>query len=334
MKFQPSKYDSIIFDMDGVITGEYIYWDAAALTVYELLYSYELYGKREIDFEWCRENLDEIYRVVFSGGKTVKAVKNLGVNTNWDLAYIVFCVSKYLEPELDVLDEYHFESVRMFIENIEVKAPEVYGLVGGLCALSLRREDKDFRRGDSVLWDRLYNSFQAWFLGSEKCDGINVYEKPLLELDKIKTTLKTLKSSGIKLGIGTGRPKDEIMHPLCEWGLYEYFEPNMIVTYDDVLYVEKELKCIEPLSKPNPFVFIKAAFGGEISDADIIEKKYDKDRLLKTAVVGDAPSDIIAAKSANMPFVGVLTGVDRVSAEKYFFSMNSDFILGDMTELV
>ena len=44
MKFQPNNFDKIIFDMDGVVTSEYIYWDAAALTVYELLYSHKFYG--------------------------------------------------------------------------------------------------------------------------------------------------------------------------------------------------------------------------------------------------------------------------------------------------
>ena len=37
MKFQITDFDKIIFDMDGVITSEFIYWDAAALTIYELL---------------------------------------------------------------------------------------------------------------------------------------------------------------------------------------------------------------------------------------------------------------------------------------------------------
>ena len=47
------KFDKIIFDMDGVITSEYMYWEAAALTVYELLFSYEKFGRRDIDREYC-----------------------------------------------------------------------------------------------------------------------------------------------------------------------------------------------------------------------------------------------------------------------------------------
>lgn len=49
MKLQRNKFDKLIFDMDGVITSEYIYWDTAALTVYELVYSWKYYGRQEID---------------------------------------------------------------------------------------------------------------------------------------------------------------------------------------------------------------------------------------------------------------------------------------------
>ena len=32
------KYDLILFDMDGVMTGELYYWKSAAMTVWEYLY--------------------------------------------------------------------------------------------------------------------------------------------------------------------------------------------------------------------------------------------------------------------------------------------------------
>ena len=100
MKLKLSDYDKIIFDLDGVITSELSYWYAAALTAYELLVSYEHYGVAGIDREWIRKQYKEVYNTVMCGGRTVKAVKRLGVNTNWDLCHIVFCVSKYLNPEL------------------------------------------------------------------------------------------------------------------------------------------------------------------------------------------------------------------------------------------
>ena len=50
--------------------------------------------------------------------------------------------------------------------------------------------------------------------------------------------------------------------------------------------------------------------------------------------MGDAPSDLMAAKAAKMKFVGVLTGVDSVAAELYFQANKADYILNDITELI
>lgn len=334
MKFQPSKFDKIIFDMDGVITSEYIYWDTAALTVYELIFSHEQYGCTDIDREWCRNNYKELHRIIFSGDKTIRAVKNLGVNTNWDLAYIVFCVSRYIDPELKCLDEWHFESVRMFIENIEATAPEVYDMVGGLAAVATGCEASCFKRGTGEVWKNLHSCFQRWFHGYSEIEGLNALEEPIIPLNKIKSVLKYLKESGIKLGIGTGRPRNEILYPINAWELSGYFEPEMIVTYDEVSAAEDELRTSEPLSKPAPFVFLKAALGSEYSNKTLVDKEYDSMLLGRTAVVGDAPSDILAAKAAGMPFIGVLTGVDRVSAEKYFLSLGADYIFDDITGMI
>lgn len=334
MKFQPNNFDKIIFDMDGVVTSEYIYWDAAALTVYELLYSHKFYGLSEIDHNWCYDNFKELHKIIFCGDKTIKAVKALGVNTNWDLAYIVFCVSKYLEPDLTEFNEWHFESVRMFIENITVQAPDVYNLVGELAAVSLNREFSDFKRGKNKLWDEVIHCFQLWFLGRKSVPGLNTMEKPLVDLDDLKKTFLDLKNRGISLGIGTGRPKDEILFPLEKWGLMEFFSDDMIVTYDDVLKAEKEFKPESPLSKPNPFVFLKAALGDELDDEKLISNSYNKERCSKIAVVGDAPSDLMAAKSAGMVFVGVLTGIDKESANEYFLVHNADYIFENVTKLI
>lgn len=108
----------------------------------------------------------------------------------------------------------------------------------------------------------------------------------------------------------------------------------MIVTYDDVLKAEEDFKPETPLSKPNPFVFLKAAFGDELDDEKLISDNYNKDKCSKIAVIGDAPSDLMAAKSAGMVFVGVLTGIDKESANEYFLSHNADYIFEDVTQLI
>ena len=51
MKEFLNKYDTVIFDLDGVITSEQCYWDAAALTVWEYLHSDMFIGNGKISVD-------------------------------------------------------------------------------------------------------------------------------------------------------------------------------------------------------------------------------------------------------------------------------------------
>lgn len=83
------QVESIIFDMDGVVTSESDYWCAAEMTVLELLYSKQFLGLHE----------PTVLTVLHKPGVAVKMnryvseafialLKNNGINTNWDLAYL------------------------------------------------------------------------------------------------------------------------------------------------------------------------------------------------------------------------------------------------------
>ena len=63
-----NKYDTIIFDMDGVITSEQNYWNAAALTVWETLADK---SHAKIDTEYCMRHLKEIRGEVFCGDELI-----------------------------------------------------------------------------------------------------------------------------------------------------------------------------------------------------------------------------------------------------------------------
>lgn len=333
MKLNLSEFDQIIFDMDGVITSESIYWDTAALTAYELLFDYRYYGKQEIDRQWCRENVAEVADIVFCGGKTIRAVKKLGVNTNWDLAYVVFCISRYLEPDLCHFDAWHFESVCMFIENMTALAPELYKLAEGLAAAAGGRAEGHFARSGTGVWQELYHCFQNWFLGCGGLPGLNELERPLLPLEEIQATLRQLTLCGISLGIGTGRPRAEIEFPIRKWNIARYFDKNHIVTYDEVRCAEEELPEAGHLAKPNPYVFLKAAMGLDSDNRTVMKCGYPEDQKKKVLVVGDAPSDLLAAQAAGFRFAAVLTGVEGQDARGYFEENGADDILEDMTGL-
>lgn len=326
MKLRLSNYDKIIFDLDGVITSELIYWYAAALCAHDLLTSHEHYGVCGIDREWLRKQYKEVYNTVLLGGRTVKAVKRLGVNTNWDLAYVVFCVSKYLNPELDSLDAMHFQSVCMFIENIDLNAPELYDALSGLAEQSCGCSEGAFSRNGDFFHKEVCDCFDLWYNGSDEFSGLKVDENLLFDDNELSKMLMHLSNNGLILGIGTGRPKLEADIPLENHGILKYFNLDYTCYYDDVNRAEKELNPKMPLAKPEPYVFVKAALGKNSSDRDVLEKNYDKEKIGRVLVVGDAASDILSAKAAGFDFLGVLTGVEGDGMREYFEKNNADYI--------
>jgi len=342
-----SNIDKIIFDMDGVITSEYMYWDAAALSAYELLLSNRFYGKCEIDTEYCMNNIAEIHNLVLLNDKITREVKARSVNTNWDLAYLVICLSLSVKTSLSEFTEEHAEKVYESLKNLKTNAPEIYAEAENLAKSAMGITDDSFKRSTGKLWNEMQLSFQHWFLGTEIYkpiygeplasdfrEGLVKLEKPVIELEKIQNTLKSLCEKGIILGIGTGRPKAEIESPISMWNIKKYFDKNSIVTYTDVTDAEKELNLDYSLAKPHPFVFLKAAFGEDLSDAEIIAENYDKEKCSRILIVGDAPSDFLAAKAAGFKFAAVLTGVSGKKAEKYFIDNNADYILEDVSFLM
>src|SRR5437868_5417101 len=95
----------IVFDLDGVITSEEAYWDAAGLTLHELLYSPRywdvdgsLLGAGEQDKQ------DRQYRPAATAEESrcisrailpepeILALKARAINSNWDVCYAAVCL--------------------------------------------------------------------------------------------------------------------------------------------------------------------------------------------------------------------------------------------------
>ena len=336
-----SEITTILFDMDGVITSEYLYWDAAALTAWELLVSKEYYGGEEFSSSRCMRDLEQLHQTVFCGGQTIQAVKNLGVNTNWDLAWLVFCAAKILGGD-SVPDEKVFAGVLEYYRSCSVLAPELYDKVGQEFAAAARLPYSACKRGARLLWTQVQDVFQHWFLGSRRYaaahgkfvsdnrPGLNTMENPVIPLADLRQALQALKDEGLTLGIGTGRPREEILYPLQKWGIDGFFDPMRCVTYTEVAAAESRLRPAEPIAKPHPFVFLKGAFGLDYPDRDLLEGNVDPAVIAKTLVVGDAPSDLLAAENAGFPFAAVLTGV---GARDYFRESGADLILDNICDL-
>ena len=84
------KYDTVIFDMDGVITSEQNYWNCAALTVWEYL-NYN--SGQKINAAECMQNISKIRSRVFSDDELISILKGKGVNSNWDLGYVTVLIA-------------------------------------------------------------------------------------------------------------------------------------------------------------------------------------------------------------------------------------------------
>lgn len=84
----------IIFDLDGVITSEEAYWDAAGLTLHELLYSphyWNLSGEKHYQPVTTAEESRHVSRSVFPEAE-ILALKARAINSNWDTCYATACL--------------------------------------------------------------------------------------------------------------------------------------------------------------------------------------------------------------------------------------------------
>ncbi len=322
------RYDTVLFDMDGVITSEQNYWTVAALTVWEWLY------KDNFDVKHMEENAADIRAKVFCGDRLISLLKGKGVNSNWDLGYVVYAMCK-----INCTD--NFEKVYNLCEDLDDNILDEYSKIAekltGVTGVDCTRNGK--------LWTDMMMTFQEWFLGDElfhktfktepKTKGKRgfVYaEKPIIDGDTLKTIFAELSKVGKRLATATGRPSNELIEPIKSFGIYDKFAPDGIINYDHIRNAEDTLG--ENLTKPHPYIFIKAMLGEEYPDEFIVSGDYDKAKIDRTLVVGDAGADILAAKAMGADFCAVLTGVSGEKAREYFEGLDSEYILPSLADFL
>lgn len=336
------KYEYIIFDMDGVITSEENYWDIAALTVYELLNSSRYYGDIKLDPKWALENVKEIRSEVFFNDKIITLVKERGVNSNWDLGYVVFAymISGKCKSFKEVYD---------YISQSALMAFDLYKESAQLLSEALNLPLLDCSRNETI-WNMCRDCFQEWYFGSDEYEvfynlkprqsdkaSMEMREIPVIDLEDVIDVLTTLKESGKKLMIATGRSDRDVSNPMKLWDIRKYFEVNSIATYTHIIKAEEHFFKMGKkvlLTKPEPYIFLKALYGTDYPDEKIIEKDFDESLLSKALVVGDAGSDLFAAKAMGSDFLAVLTGVSKEKAKPYFEKEKAEYILPSIKAMI
>ncbi|WP_433745744.1 HAD family hydrolase [Falsibacillus pallidus] len=83
---------TVLFDVDGVLLSEEKYFDASALTVWELLHSRNYLGLSPENFRtnYNEQEIKEIRSKVFVNDSILEFLKSRGLNANWDMIYLTF----------------------------------------------------------------------------------------------------------------------------------------------------------------------------------------------------------------------------------------------------
>lgn len=384
MEFGKEGYNlinTILFDVDGVLLSEERYFDASALTVWELLTSKNYLGLAPDNFKtnYPDEEIDSIRAKVFQNDQVLKLLKSRGLNANWDMIYLTFShqlihllsqikedehvkISKWLSNDInqkallemqDTFSTYNVEiNFNLFIEEFRktnATKRELFDYLNQLVQEKFGITTTVFS-GKNVLWSVCEHTSQEWYVGDQNVlastgkpsiqtgkKGFLQDEKTLREPKEIAQLFQSLKDVGVNIGIGTGRPELETIEPFKHLDWLRYFDLNQIVTADDVLKAEQEHPDLAPLSKPNPFTYLRALDSKNGSTLESIHKSLplvDGETIL---VVGDSLADFLAAKQMGCRFAAVLTGLSGKDARTEFEEDNAEFILDsvlDVQELV
>lgn len=369
---------TILFDVDGVLLSEEHYFDASALTVWELLHSnnYLALAPEKFKTDYSEAEIKAIRETVFvRNDEVLKLMKSRGLNANWDMIYLSFghqlihLLSQIKENEYSRINSWlqepitrevllemgrvlHTYSVNLdfnlfvsdFEDSKETKQ-ELFHYLNQLASVQLGVTTEIFSR-IGALWSVCEHVCQEWYVGDENVEkstnrpsvqlgkkGFLANETTLAGQAEIDALFLFLKESGVKIGIGTGRPELETIQPFHHLNWLKHFDINHIVTADDVLKAEKELIERRSLSKPDPFTYIMGLKGRETSVEDCLSTTLPIANGDEVLVVGDSLADLLAARKMGCQFAAVLTGLSGKDARSDFEKYEADYILDNVLDI-
>src|SRR5699024_4484811 len=107
----------ILFDVDGVLLSEERYFDASALTVWEIMYSENYlgldHGKHKVAIQ--DDEVDYIRSIVFQNDEILSFYKSCGLNANWDMIYL--SVAYQLVRILEYIKLTHSSEIETWLTN-------------------------------------------------------------------------------------------------------------------------------------------------------------------------------------------------------------------------
>ncbi|WP_246512310.1 HAD family hydrolase [Polycladomyces abyssicola] len=247
--------------------------------------------------------------------------------------------------EAGIMYEPQFDAFIPALAESNVTKQELIAYFNTLAKAWLGMETEAFSP-KSALWELGRHVFQEWYLGDDRYrqvedkapatpgkNGFLHQEIPLADPRKIRQVLDGLRREGIVLGLGTGRPLIETEVPLTALGLYDAFDPERIVTADDVIQAEQAHPEHAPLGKPQPYTYLKGYFGRSKADAEVLTVDLPLSKGEEVLIVGDSIADLLAARKMGCKFAATLTGLTGEAARAKFEELGADYIVRDVTEL-
>ena len=364
--------NTLIFDLDGVITSETKYWNTSRLTAWELICDRNYLGLTN----YFGDSPDVETRLTDVGDNVIPKsfiyeLKSRAINSNWDLTFFVCCLhfvgifqqlqkkqstslsnilqdnNLTLEQQLQGIGQLLQSSnyQRQISDNAiaefwqETKSLTGAAVLNYVNTFITQKLGQHFSFFDpkGELWELCYHNFQAWYEGRKGYDLPD--DETVTDLASIDKTLKALSDSGrFILAIATGRPRNEVIEPLTTLGILKYFDQTRIVTYDEVIAAESIIENDNKikLGKPHPFILYKAIYPQE-SVENLSSDEFKMSNPETIAYIGDAGSDVVAAKKAGVFSIGVLTGFAEGEARQkkgeMLAGLGCDVILDSVLDL-
>ncbi|MFD2371813.1 HAD family hydrolase [Brevibacillus sp. GCM10020057] len=192
---------TILFDVDGVMLSEERYFDASALTVWELLYSPQYLGLKGDSFTPAPAESDirRVREQVFAKDEVLHFIKARGINSNWDMVFLTFSYQliRLVEALQDKLGEKVTGLLKGQVDREQLVRLREWGAsFAPDFAVDYAAFTADFAKGsaqkaemllylnqiarercgvetdmfsrNSDLWQLCQQTFQEWYLGDER----------------------------------------------------------------------------------------------------------------------------------------------------------------------
>jgi len=363
----------IVLDMDGVVTSERGYWDAAACTLVEFLADLGI-GEAAASLQDALDNPKTAR--AWLPDPLIAEVKNRSINTNWDLTFLAVAwhlIDLLKQGEachLRVLDQFtdnHFPPgcLRVFSDRglktrtttqIAQEFIQACGEKMGYAAIAHLQDWAQALLGPSLpwlnrtgaLWNKCFGHFQHWYLGTALAaqsgwapagaaprKGIIFNEPLVIPSEPIRRTFLDLTSAGCTLAIGTGRCWAELEIPLKANGLVDFFDRARIATHDEIASAESELQTAgQAVSLSKPHPFcFLRAIYPQASNQALANLEPRFCSNAQVIVVGDTVGDIRAGRHIQATTVAVLTGVAGEKGRSKLVEAGAHYVIQDVSEL-